>query len=248
MRSHQSRLPASYHEMTPSSSGGVTTSPSGVITSTSAASATSVPGPGAETVVEVSGMKPVMSMPSDMRLSPPRKVGRVLDLVARRDGGDVEEQAGEVLGGRRLLLLLHHPLELEHGRMPRVDLEVGRHAHHAVVLPRGGGLRPHEALHLGETPHCGCTRAEGEVVSRLDTSHLSTCVPSACLRKSHVAWNSSLAALSLSFSSSDSSPRSAFSLEASMTSTSSKVPTPCSEISSIWSSAKSTSYPNLLLL
>ena len=61
--------------------------------------------------------------------------------------------------------------------------------------------------------------------------------------KAHVSPSASFASSPAFFSSSDSSPRSAFSFDAATTATSSYLPTPCSAISSIWSRAKSTSYP-----
>ena len=116
----------------------------------------------------------------------------------------------------------------------------------AVLMLVSGACARMKRCICGETPHCGCTRAHGALVRRAETSHLSTCMPSVSLRYSHTSLKSSLAALSACFSASDCSPRSTFSLAASMTSSSSKVPTPCSAISSIWSSAKSTSNPWLL--
>ena len=70
----------------------------------------------------------------------------------------------------------------------------------------------------GDMPHCGCTRADGDLVSRVETETLSTRPPRTVLRYSVVALRLSVAFSSASFSSSDISPSSAFSLAASTTS------------------------------
>ena len=99
-------------------------------------------------------------------------------------------------------------------------------------------------------PHCGCTSADGDASRRDETSTLSTRSPRTPLRKSVTGLRLSLAFLASAFSSSDTSPRSTFSLAASITSYSLSLtlnlPTPCSAISSIWSSANSTSNPFFL--